>query len=371
MTHYHVNGSTVTLSKEVNAPKPLNYLPTATYVVSHSPLIGYYLEVAPDFDLPSKLYGDCGEKAERFLTTFADRPGTTGVLLAGAKGSGKSLVMKVTSVEGLKRDIPTLIVSSAYCGEDFNKFIQSIDQPCIMIFDEFEKIYDEEHQQYLLTLFDGTFTTKKLVIVTCNDYHKIDSHMTNRPGRMYYYLKYTGLDQRFIIEYCEDRLNDKSKIQSIVTLSALFYEFNFDMLKAIVEELNRYPNESVREVVSILNINYENRRREAYDISIVMPDGTKLPCDMYGPNSVVNPIQEDKIIVSIYKGKILKDKDGKPIVELETDRDGDYKIMKQFSIPMQDIHRSPDLARLTHNEGGLLTVFEKQVSRTFDYYSLI
>jgi hypothetical protein len=406
MSLYTVRGSNVFVGSELDT-EVYKSLPVKSYVVNFSPTMGFFLTVAPDFELPAKLYGDTQQKAERFLNTFDDRPGTTGVLLSGAKGSGKSLVMKLTSILGLGREIPTIIVSSKYCGEAFNQFVQSIEQPCIMIFDEFEKIYDEKAQESLLTLFDGTFTTKKLAILTCNDPYKIDKHMTNRPGRMYYYLKYSGVTEQFIREYCADRLHDTSKTQSICTLSALFYEFNFDMLKALVEELNRYPTESVKEVISILNIQYDYKARTLYDVKVIGATGAVLPKDLYYPHTATNPFQEDLIEVEIYQPKSGK----MPVLEnhvdevhwkrepeydhedddrdepkanftkatslsnesVSDDNDDELIHVRTINVQMQDgkAKISPDLSSITYRDGNLTITFTKQVFKSWDYSSLL
>ena len=62
------------------------------------------------------------------------------------------------------------------------------------IIDEFEKIFSGEKQQHILTLLDGVFSTHKLFLLTCNDKWKIDSHMRNRPGRIYYMIEFEGLE---------------------------------------------------------------------------------------------------------------------------------------------------------------------------------
>jgi hypothetical protein len=76
--------------------------------------------------------------------------------------------------------------------------------------------------------------------------------MRNRPGRIYYMLDYTGLTQDFIIEYCEDNLKAKEHIDKICSIAMLFNQFNFDMLKALIEEMNRY-NEAPEEALKMLN----------------------------------------------------------------------------------------------------------------------
>lgn len=229
-------------------------LPAGTYTIKQHPMSKkFHLEEIENFDLPTKLYGDTASKAWRILNTFQDRPNATGVLLTGEKGSGKTLLAKTLAENArLNYGIPTIVINDAYSGDDFNRFIQEILQPCIVIFDEFEKVYNREDQEAVLTLLDGVFPTKKLFIFTCNDKYRINDHMTNRPGRIFYMLEYAGLDCQFILEYCNDTLKDTSHSQSVCNLSVTFECFNFDILKALVEEMNRY-DENPFEAIKMLN----------------------------------------------------------------------------------------------------------------------
>jgi hypothetical protein len=228
-------------------------LPLGTYSVGVTPE-GFYLQAQDDFKLPPKIYGSTPHRADRILATFNSRPRSTGVMLSGEKGSGKTLMATLLSTEARAQGISTLVVNSPLCGEGFNAFIQSIDEPCVVIFDEFEKVYyEQEWQSALLTLFDGTAVTKKLFIVTTNDSHRISDYMRNRPGRMYYSLKYETLEEAFILEYCEDLLKDKTQIDAVLAVTSLYDRFNLDMLKALVEEMNRY-GETPRESLAMLNV---------------------------------------------------------------------------------------------------------------------
>lgn len=69
----------------------------------------------------------------------------------------------------------------------------------------------------------------------------MDSHMMNRPGRLYYMLEFNGLDASFVEveEYCEDNLVQKEYIPAVTVtvISSLFESFKFDMLKAMVEDM--------------------------------------------------------------------------------------------------------------------------------------
>jgi adenylate kinase family enzyme len=180
-------------------------------------------------------------------------------LLSGEKGSGKSLLAKSLSINVAKVGIPTIVINQNWCGEKFNNFIQSITQPKLVIFDEFEKIYQnnskEHEQEKLLTLLDGVYGSNTLFVLTCNDPQQVSSAMKNRPGRIYYLIEFNGLEEAFIKEYCDDNLDNKGHMESICSISHLFMgKFNVDMLKAMVEELNRYPGDSPSDVLELLNV---------------------------------------------------------------------------------------------------------------------
>lgn len=251
-------------------------LPAKNYMVKQNPMSKeFYLEPVDDFVMPKKLYGDTIKKAERILNTFKARPLSTGVHLDGVKGSGKTLLAKTLSYLAQKDDVASIVINQPFCGDEFNSFIQSIDVPAILIFDEFEKVYNWETQNKILTLFDGVYPTKKLFVLTTNDSNAVNSFLKNRPGRIYYSFKFDTLAQEFIKEYCEDNLNDKSQIPSILKYTQIFSFFNFDMLAAAVEEMNRY-GEPLQEVLNYLNIVPENKSSETYVVRFMVGDFAKV-----------------------------------------------------------------------------------------------
>jgi SpoVK/Ycf46/Vps4 family AAA+-type ATPase len=246
-------------------------LPAGNYVVKQDPFENFYIEQIENFDVPTKLYGDTIRNTERIINSFWNREKSTGVMLVGEKGSGKTLLSKNICIEMAKQNVPTIVINAPWHGDKFNTLIQSIQQPCIVMFDEFEKVYNSEEQEALLTLLDGIYSTKKLFMLTSNDKWRVDSHMRNRPGRIFYMVNFKGLDEAFIREYCDDNLNDKSHTERIVNIASVFSAFNFDMLKAMIEEMNRY-NESPQDAMRILNVKAEFDSGATYTIEIYRGD---------------------------------------------------------------------------------------------------
>jgi hypothetical protein len=269
MSYFIRNGNNYRVSAE-EALDIQTQLPVGNYTVKFNEIGGFFfLEMVDTFKQVPKLYGDTSKNATRIIRTYLDRPNSTGVMLTGEKGSGKSLLAKTLSIEAALLDIPTIIINHPWVGDDFNKFLQDIEQPCVILFDEFEKVYDNESQEKALTLLDGVFPSRKLFVITCNDKWRVNEHMRNRPGRIYYMLDFKGLDPAFITEYCNDNLEAKNFIDKIVEISALFEEFNFDMLKALVEEMNRY-GESPQDALKMLNAKPEFNNNGKFEVQLII-----------------------------------------------------------------------------------------------------
>jgi hypothetical protein len=271
-------------------------LPAENFVVREDEFKRLYLVDSAPFHVPGRVYGNLCTQRDRIISTFLSRPTTTGVLLAGEKGSGKTLLSKSISTKLAEQGVPTIIVNQPFCGDSFNLFIQTIDQPAVVLFDEFEKVYKREEQEALLTLLDGVVNTKKLFILTCNDAHGININMRNRPGRIYYFIPFVGLAKEFIREYCEDVLDQKEHIDRICALSDLYSEFNFDMLKALVEEMNRY-REHPENALAMLNAKPEACAGGQYTIRLVYR-GREVPTDELSEQMYVgNPFGRSGIAI--------------------------------------------------------------------------
>lgn len=294
MTYFMKSGSTFTVAANDDVDIH-DTLPVGTYTVKWDDNRGiFYLEAIDNFDVKGKIYGDTHKNVDRILNTFKDRPNQTGLMLTGEKGSGKTLLAKLLSIKAQKDGISTIVINNPWFGEVFNTFIQMIDQPVIVIFDEFEKVYNKENQEKVLTLFDGVYPSKKLFIVTCNDKYRINEHMRNRPGRFYYRFDYKGLDNDFIVEYAQDNLKNKEHIEALSRIGVAFLEFNFDMLKAMVEEMNRY-NESPQEVMKVLNTKPEFNDGASFDVALQV-NGTDIKVEwlddaQWSGNPLVNHAQ--------------------------------------------------------------------------------
>lgn len=329
-------------------------LPAGNYIVKQDVHKNFFLDRTEDFKLPTKLYGDTIRNTHRILHTFNDRPESTGILLNGEKGSGKTLLAKSICSFAATLDIPTILINAPWTGEEFNAIIQGINQPAILLFDEFEKVYDREHQPAILTLLDGVYPSKKLFILTCNDKWRVDEHMRNRPGRIFYMLDFDGLAPEFIREYANDTLKEKHYVEKIVQIAGTFAKFNFDMLKALVEEMNRF-NEDPAKALAMLNIKAEFGGEFNFTYTLFV-DGKEIPRkDFDSPEEIrLNPLQG------------ILDIEYRVIPEGKTEEEVEY-VESCFNVShLKKIESNGN--RFTYvNEDGDLIVLNKKEIKTVRY----
>ena len=234
-------------------------IPAGTYKVAVAQQIGFHLTKSSMGGLPSKLYGEVESRTQRILTTFKSRSElrkNTGVMLSGEKGSGKTLLAKNVSFLAAKEGIPTIIVDSSF-GENTQGMVNllaNISQPCVILFDEFDKTFAKKEQQdLLLTLIDGMSEASKLFVFTRNSGF-LSEFFVNRPSRVFYSFNYDKISLDSLVGYVEDNIQDKKFIRDFVSLHEVCTQLSFDVVQGIVEELNRFPETTFKECLDLMGV---------------------------------------------------------------------------------------------------------------------
>lgn len=239
-------------------------IPAAIYTLMYDEMGGFSLElVQKKYDTPKKLYGSTNKRSTRIVDTFLDRGCSTGVAITGLKGAGKSELAKQTCNKVVATGFPVIIINEAYYGTEFNNFIHDLGV-CAIFYDEFAKTFNKSvddgkdqksntSQEQLLTLFDGSVSGQRLIIITENHYRSISEYFLERPGRIYYHFEYDKLEDAVVKGYTKDLKLSKKFSKQLIEYSRRSASFTFDSLKAICEQKLRY-NESLIKITEELNV---------------------------------------------------------------------------------------------------------------------
>lgn len=235
-------------------------LPAGVYTLMFNDMTGFYLKFDKDsFDVPNKIFGNVNKRAKHVITRYNSSDKSLGVLLTGNKGSGKSLFTTVIANTFIKdKNLPVIMINEKYTGPNLNDFINTIGE-CVIMFDEFGKVYGHQEQNKLLTLFDGLMSTKRMILVTENETRMLNEFILNRPGRFMYHFKYSKLEEDAVNEYCEYMNIPDKIVNEIHSIRKTTSEFSMDTLTAIVNEYLLFGADvEFSELMSYLNISSNN-----------------------------------------------------------------------------------------------------------------
>ena len=209
-----------------------------------------------ELSLPSKVYTSKKDEffKKRVLTYFNNAfTDTTGVMLAGTKGTGKTIMAKVLAKES---NLPIIIVDPQYPEHRLIKYFKQISTPVCILFDEVDKSFDTEK---MLDFLDGLQkTSKKLVIMTCNNLHKVSEYLQDRCSRIRYLRKYTTDDN---LEFLDILIKDMG-IKNVEDVSKFCREniklLSMDNIVAFLNEIKMLEDEDITldEIISVMNIEH-------------------------------------------------------------------------------------------------------------------
>lgn len=303
MTHYIKIGDEIRIFND-DLIDVSNELKNGFYSIKYDEKKGVWLSHDTTPSIPT-LYGKSASRhMERVLTTYRSRVGkSTGVLLVGKKGTGKSLLMNLISV---KSGLPVISVTESIPLDIVISVMTMITSPHVMIIDEFEKKYgsgkvvydeygdvvkkEENTMSPLLSFLDGSgSSTQRLVILTANEEHKIDKFIMGRPGRIFYRFKYAGLSSEEVGEICDSLLKCQHRRTEFMEFVGYLGTVSYDVVLASIEELNRYPDIKMEELFNTLNIDVD--RNDIYSSVINVTSNTSSTITDFSPKKMaVDPI---------------------------------------------------------------------------------
>lgn len=211
-----------------------------------------YLEENGSFNMPEKLYFEQKDLdfIDRVITYFKiTKKNTTGVLLNGIKGTGKTVTAKQMAI---KSGLPIIIPHTSFPSWGLIDFFKKLKTEVVVLIDEIEKTRDTEK---ILTFLDGVEQTcKKLVIMTSNDSSKINENLFDRPSRVRYYREFENNNSVYIKEILSDQgIEDANdKIYNFIT--TYFKTISIDNIMTLIEEIKIFGNDALVKLTEHLNI---------------------------------------------------------------------------------------------------------------------
>lgn len=212
-----------------------------------------YLKEDKDFEFPEKYY--LNDNDNRFINKVVHTFGntkklTTGVLLSGLKGSGKTLMAKKIAITS---NLPIIVINQNISASEIEPFFAKMTTDVCVIFDEIDKYWST---RYLLGFLDGVKPScKKLVLCTCNDEDEIDEYLNDRCSRIRYKKTFDCLTKDVIEGIMDDVLENKEKAKSATEfIYNAIKVVSYDNVVMFAEEVKNNPDESYETILTDMNI---------------------------------------------------------------------------------------------------------------------
>jgi hypothetical protein len=219
--------------------------------------VGYYTLIDEDNPrvkaisyphLPAKLYGEVNRNVEIIYNSFQSTSKNLGVLLSGLKGAGKSLTCTVLAK---KLGIPTISVTGGFSLNKLTEYSNSLEQRVIFILDEFDKYYEAEEQNDILTLLDGVYSSNKLFVLIVNKVN-LSEFLVNRLGRIKFHFRYNHCSEEIVEEILNDNLKNKHHKDDLLEVLNIIGSITPDNLLNFIAEVDKL-DVPPRSLANILN----------------------------------------------------------------------------------------------------------------------
>lgn len=220
--------------------------------------------VSPLKELPPKLYGDVEKLARRYWRAFKKYPGTLTTTAFGEGGTGKTTEGEVLSNIAITEDnMPCIEVNGFTITDDTLNWLYTIDN-AVLVFDEYGKNCNMEMQGKMLPFFTDKIRNNVCIIID-NEEDAVSRYFRSRPGRARYRRRYKKMRKKVF----QDMLDDTSGLRpefrtELIRKYASSSTFTIDHLRILLEEHLDYPDETLEEMLEVVNVDLSTASRKWY-----------------------------------------------------------------------------------------------------------
>lgn len=228
-----------------------------TYTLKYDDWEGtMFLELSNNITLPANYF--CSTSDNKFINKILDyfnttSKNTTGVMLKGLKGSGKSIMAKKIAIDS---NLPIIIVDPGFPARKLSEFFKKFSQHVVIIFDELEKNQKTWNTDLLLSFLDGVSATcKKLILFTCNSDDNVCDFIKDRCSRVRYMKTFDAMSEEFVLGLCNRELEDEGEARAACAfIMKTFKTISFDNVLSFIEEIKLDEDSTYEELMDNLNI---------------------------------------------------------------------------------------------------------------------
>ena len=225
--------------------------------------VGAFFEEDGALNLPKKVYTTKDDDLFiKRVNTYFEKTNklSTGVMLSGVKGTGKTVMAKIIAKNS---GLPIIVVDEDFPTSRINDFFRKFSTPVVVIFDEVDKHWDTED---LLGWLDGIQTNaKKLVLFTCNNEDRVNEYLQDRCSRVRYKRHFEPNDNtRFLKEILKDKGVAKDEIEATYKfIIDNFKLLSIDNILSFIDEKMSFPGMSNETILKDMNIASKNNLHTA------------------------------------------------------------------------------------------------------------
>lgn len=336
----------------------------------------YLTKVGEKFNLPPKVYDIESAFIKKAVSAWRKSDKNLGILLNGYKGGGKTMTAKLISNE---INIPVIVVDHAYDG--LPDIISQLNFDCIVLIDEYEKIFSDDERGLLLSVMDGTKTqSNKILFLLTTNTMRVNDNLINRPSRIRYLKEYRDLSKKAIEEIVDDLLVNKEFRSDTIDVISELESITMDSVVEIIKESNAH-NENPKKFIEYFNVG-KNRTSYKYKLTALDNESETYEVTTRGsiyPGSgvstlVINTTYKDKAIgfhASIKRhtgnGNIILHYANPELLYINVLIDELYDKTDDENNEEEKVKQNAERARLENIKNSIPKVIEKEFNFVFSF----